>query len=140
MSVGLLSSGISERIEPLGFLDTRPLPPCSNFLYLPLIFSLLLLLIDLFLPDGAFIAVKGLSLLVASRGSSLVVMHGLSHCGGFSYYRPCASGLWASVVVVHRLSYPWHVESSWTRAQTPVPCIGRWILNHLSTREALSAS
>ena len=23
----------------------------------------------------------------------------------------------------------WHVESSWTRAQTRVPCIGRWILN-----------
>ena len=27
--------------------------------------------------------------------------------------------------------------SSWTRARTHVPCIGRWILNHCATREAL---
>ena len=32
---------------------------------------------------------------------------------------------------------PWHVGSSWTRAQTHVPCIGRRILNHCATREAL---
>ena len=30
---------------------------------------------------------------------------------------------------------PWHVESSWTRARTRVPCIGRQILNHCATRE-----
>ena len=30
---------------------------------------------------------------------------------------------------------PWHVGSSRTRAQTHVPCIGRWILNHCATRE-----
>ena len=29
----------------------------------------------------------------------------------------------------------WHVGSSQTRAQTHVPCIGRWILNHCATRE-----
>ena len=33
---------------------------------------------------------------------------------------------------------PWHVGSSWTRARTRVPCIGRWILNHCATREAPS--
>ena len=27
------------------------------------------------------------------------------------------------------------MESSWTRDQTQVPCIGRWILNHWTTRE-----
>ena len=32
---------------------------------------------------------------------------------------------------------PWHVGSSQTRARTLVPCIGRWILNHCATREAL---
>ena len=32
---------------------------------------------------------------------------------------------------------PRHVGSSRTRARTRVPCIGRWILNHCSTREAL---
>ena len=30
-----------------------------------------------------------------------------------------------------------HVGSSGTRAQTCVPCIGRWILNHCTNREAL---
>ena len=32
---------------------------------------------------------------------------------------------------------PRHVGSSQTRAQTRVPCIGRWILNHCATREVL---
>ena len=31
----------------------------------------------------------------------------------------------------------WHVESSWTRDWTHVPCIGRRILNHCTTRETL---
>ncbi|KAJ8796084.1 hypothetical protein J1605_018232 [Eschrichtius robustus] len=30
---------------------------------------------------------------------------------------------------------PRHVGSSWTRARTRVPCIGRQILNHCVTRE-----
>ena len=33
---------------------------------------------------------------------------------------------------------PWHVGSSQTRARTRVPCIGRQILNHCATREALN--
>ena len=32
--------------------------------------------------------------------------------------------------------HPWHVGSSWTRARTHVPCIGKQILNHCATREA----
>ena len=32
---------------------------------------------------------------------------------------------------------PLHVESSWTRDGTHVPCIGRWILNHWTSREVL---
>ena len=32
---------------------------------------------------------------------------------------------------------PWHVESSQTRGRTYVPCIGRQILNHWTTREVL---
>ena len=35
---------------------------------------------------------------------------------------------------------PQHVESSRTRAQARVPCIGRWILSHCATREAHSRS
>ena len=33
------------------------------------------------------------------------------------------------------LADPWHVGSSWSRNQTLVPCIGRWISNHWTTRE-----
>ena len=29
----------------------------------------------------------------------------------------------------------WHVESSWIRDRTHVPCTGRWILIHCATRE-----
>ena len=35
---------------------------------------------------------------------------------------------------------PHHVESSPTRDQTCVPCIGRRILNHWTTREVLPAN
>ena len=34
---------------------------------------------------------------------------------------------------------PWHVGSPGTRDQTHVPCIGRRILNHCTTREAKGA-
>ena len=56
----------------------------------------------------------------------------------------------ASLVEEHRLqaqaqqlwltgpAAPRHVGSSQTRARTYVPCIGRQILNHCATREALS--
>ena len=58
----------------------------------------------------------------------------------------------ASLVAEHRLQtrrlsncgswaqlFPRHVGSSQTRARTCVPCIGRQILNHCATREALSS-
>ena len=76
-------------------------------------------------------------------------------CTGFSYCGALAVGMWASVVMAHELSgwslralepqlqqfwcmglvAPWLVESSWTRDQTHIPCIGRWILIHCTTRE-----
>ena len=31
---------------------------------------------------------------------------------------------------------PWHMESSQTCDRTYVPCLGRWILNHWTTRDA----
>ena len=41
-----------------------------------------------------------------------------------------------SAVVAHGLSCsPWHVAPSGTRAGSHVPCIGRQILNHWTTRE-----
>ena len=78
-----------------------------------------------------------------------------SHCGGFSCCGAQALGTQASAVVARGLQYLWvvgsraqtqqlwrtglaaprHAGSSRTRARTRVPCIGRWILNHCSTRE-----
>ena len=48
---------------------------------------------------------------------------------------------WAgSVVVAMGLAALQHVESSPTRDQTGVPCIGRWIITHCTTREVLYAT
>ena len=43
--------------------------------------------------------------------------------------------MWGSVVGHVGLFAPWHMESSWTRDWTCVPCVGRWILNHRPTSE-----
>ena len=56
---------------------------------------------------------------------------------GFSYCGAWALGLQTSVVVAPGLIAPWHVESSQSRDQTHVLCIGRQILIHSATREAL---
>ena len=42
-----------------------------------------------------------------------------------------------SVVVAHALVSLQHVEPPWTRDETHVPCICRWILIHYITREIL---
>ena len=85
-----------------------------------------------------FVAVRGLLIVVASlatehrlQGSraSIVAAHGLFTCGS----RARAQQLWRSGLVV-----PQHVESSWTRDHTCVPCIGRQILIHCATREVLN--
>ena len=85
-----------------------------------------------------FVSVQGLSLVVESGG------HSSSRCVGFSLSRPLllrskapdaqAQQLWLMGLVAPR-----HVGSSQTRARTHVPCIGRQILNHCTTREALFA-
>ena len=48
--------------------------------------------------------------------------------------RAQAQQLWRMGLVALR-----HVGSSRSRAQTRVPCIGRWILNHCATREVRDA-
>ena len=85
---------------------------------------------------------RGLSLVVASGG------HSSSRCAGLSLLGPLT--ITASLVAEHRLQTRrlsscgsraqllrgmW--ESSQTRTRTHVPCIGRQILNHCATREAL---
>ena len=51
-------------------------------------------------------------------------------CMGFS---SCSTG--AQYLQLVGLVVPWHVESSWTRDQTHVPCIGRQTPNPWTTRE-----
>ena len=78
-----------------------------------------------------------------------------SHCDGFSCCREQALGSWGSVVLARGLSScgsrplelrlsscgarglvaPQHVGSSRARTRTRVPCIGRWIPNHCTTRK-----
>ena len=82
-----------------------------------------------------FAAVRGLSLVAASRGYSSM------RCAGFSLRwllllprmgsRAQAQQLWHT-----GLAAPWHVRSSRTRDRTHVRCIGRQIPNHCATREA----
>ena len=102
-----------------------------------------------------FVAARGLSLVAASRGCSslqcagfslpwLLLLQstgsrhaGFSSCGTWAQQlllagsRAQAQQLWRTGLVAPR-----HVGSSLTRARTRVPCIGRWILNHCTTREA----
>ena len=46
-----------------------------------------------------------------------------------------SSRAWAQKLWFMGLVAPWHVDSSQTRDQTHVPCIGRQILNHWTSRE-----
>ena len=101
-----------------------------------------------------FVAVHGLSRVAASevypslrcasfslRWLLLLRSKGSRHAG-FSCCGTRAQQLWlmGSRVLAQQLwrtglAAPWHVGSSQTRAQTRVPCTGRWILNHCATRE-----
>ena len=72
-------------------------------------------------------------LFIAVRGP-LTIARGLCCCGAQSPDVQ-AQQLWLTGPVAAR-----HVGSSQTRARTRVPCIGRQILNHCATREALRAA
>ena len=78
-----------------------------------------------------FVVVHGLLIAVAS----LVAEHRLQAHRLQQLWlagsRAQAQQLWHTGLVV-----PWHAGSSRTRARTRVPCIGRRILNHCTTREA----
>ena len=83
-----------------------------------------------------FVAARGLSL-VAENGDYSLLRCTAPHCGGFSCCGAQALGVRASVVVAHGLSCFVACGIFPTRARTHVPCIGRQILNHCTTREAL---
>ena len=58
-----------------------------------------------------------------------------SCCGGFYCCRVWAVGWRGFSSCGTWAEFPMYVESSWTRDQTHVPCIGRQILNHWTTRK-----
>ena len=113
------------------------------------LFFFLILFIYLFIFGciGSSWQHAGLSLVAASRGYSSLQCTGFSlqwllllwstdsRRVGFSSCGMQAQYLWRTGLVA-----PQHVGSSWTRARTCVPCIGRRILNHCATREAPSSS
>ena len=103
-----------------------------------------------------FAAACRLSLVADSEGLLTSCVATVSHCGGFSCCRTWALGHTgfsncSFLALEHRLSTcgmylvlvawslvaPWYVGSSWTRDQTCVSCIGRWILYHWAIKEAL---
>jgi len=71
---------------------------------------------------------RGLSLVAASRPCSQRQWEGFSLCWFL---------LWKQALGHTGLVALGHVESSWTRDQIRFPCIGRWMLNHWTTREIL---
>ena len=83
-----------------------------------------------------FIAALGLSLVVVSGEHSLL-QRGLLVALSFSCCVEWALEARASVLWLSSLVAPRQVESSPARDQTHVPCIGRRILNHWTTREVL---
>ena len=91
-----------------------------------------------------FVAAHRLSLVVASGGYSSLRCTGFSlrwllllRSMGTRHVGFSSCGAWAQWLWCMGLVAPRHVGSSWTRAQTRVPSIGRWILNDHTTREAL---
>lgn len=79
---------------------------------------------------AALCSAAGLSL-VAARGALPSWCAWASHCGGlFRCGARALSMLWCMAPVSPR-----HVESSWTKNQTGVPCTGRQTCNHRTIRE-----
>ena len=74
---------------------------------------------------------SGLLIMVAS----FVMELGLRRAGfGSCDFRALESGL-NSCAAVKSLHAPRHVGSSRTKDRTHVPCVGRWVLNHWTTKE-----
>ena len=117
-----------------------------DFIYSLFFYKFIYLFIQFWLR-WVFVAERRLSLVAVSRGYSslrcmgfslrwllfaaehrlqVCVLQQLWHAGS----RAQAQQLWCTGLVA-----PWHVGSSQTRDRTRVPCIGRWILNHCTTRE-----
>ena len=128
----------------------------TTFILFIFLSNLIFYLFIYFWLGWVFVAVRRFSLAAASEGYCSLQCTGFSlrwllllrstssRCTGFSSCGTWAQQLWlagcraqAQQLWHMGLVTPRHVGSSRTRAQTRVPCIGRWILNHCATREVL---
>ena len=141
--------------DSLQFNKETPIFNNVGFFFYFLFFKInLFILFIYFWLCWVFVAVHGLSLVVASGGYSLLrctcfslrwlllLRITVSRCAGSSSCGTWAQQLWfagsgAQVLQLWctGLVAPRNVRSSRTRVRTRVPCIGRWILNHCATRE-----
>ena len=80
------------------------------------------------------LTVLGLHCCKRRAGTTLQWQRG-AHCSAFFHCVSWAPGVRPQQSQRMGLAAPWHVESSQTRDQTSVPCIGRQILNHWTTRK-----
>ena len=92
--------------------------------------------IYLFLAARVFAAARGLSLVAASGGYSPAALCRLLPCSGFSCCRARALGARTQQLQCEGSAASQHLEFFQIREGTCVPCIGRWILNHWTTRKA----
>ena len=84
--------------------------------------------------SGLLIAVASLVGEHSLQGAlaSEVAAHGLSSCSSQALeHRLNSCWAWFG------LDAPWDTGSSWTKDQTPISCISRWILHHWAMREIL---
>ena len=81
----------------------------------------------------AFVAACGLSLVAVSGAYSLVL--GLLSVVASLLEDHGLYGTWAQYLWLTCLIALPHVEASWTRDRTHIPCTGRWIPHHWATRE-----
>ena len=106
----------------------------KEFLYFYFLFIYLLLFF--FCCVGSSFLCKGFPQL-RQAGATLHRGARASHYRGLSCCRAQAPDVQAQQLWLMGPAAPRHVGSSQTRARTRVPCIGRQILNHCATREAL---
>ena len=104
--------------------------------FLVFLFKLFIYLFIYFWLCWVFVSVRGLSPVAASGG------HSSSRCKGLSLSRPLllrgtGSRRAGSVIVAHGPSCSAACGIFPNQGSNPCPCIGRQILNHCATREAL---
>ena len=79
----------------------------------------------------------GFTLVVVAGGVSWVVAHAIVLLLRWLLLLPNTGSrhMWAQELWCTGLVVPKHLRSPWTRDWTWSPCIGRWALNHWTTRE-----